>query len=139
MHESDKPLDDHSTLVKRNSDRESPLIFGELESYIQSCQGSDGEKSKKKNGRFPNLAGFCRRLGEGLSWFEGLRHSHPTLHDRICAILEDEALNAEVSPTILASYLKKRLGYTDKQESASGTDCGQLRLIFEHDIVEDGA
>ncbi len=133
------PLQDtHSTLEAIQNEGETPLIFGELEHYIESCQAPEDGSSKKKKGKFPNLAGFCRRLGQGISWFDGLQHSHPLLYERICAVLEDEALNAELSPTVLAAYLKKRLGYGDKPEVTSETDCGQIRLVFEHDIVEDG-
>ena len=47
-----------------------------------------------------------------------------------------EALNADVSPTLLSAYLKKRLGY---EKNAGSEICdGQLRVIFEHDITEDG-
>ena len=50
-----------------------------------------------------------------------------------------EALNAELSPTVLTAYLKKRLGYGEKSEATTSTECGQLRIVFEHDILEDGA
>ena len=53
--------------------------------------------------------------------------------------MEDEALNASsVSPTLITAYLKRRLGYAEKPE-ASSAECGDVRVIFEHDITEDGA
>ena len=56
------------------------------------------------------------------------------------AILEDETLNAALSPTLLSAYLKRRLGYADKaaKTEQNETECGLMRLVFEHDIEEDG-
>ena len=58
----------------------------------------------------------------------------------IDAALEDEALNASNSPTLLSAYLKKRLGYLEKQSKGeqNESECGLMRLVFEHDIEEDG-
>lgn len=112
-----------------------------MDAYLQECRAS-GEPSKgakHAEGSFPNLAGFCRLLGCGVSSAERLRREHPSLYDRICAILEDEALNASISPNLLSAYLKRRLGYGEKQESEGVTaECEQLRLVFEHNILEDG-
>jgi hypothetical protein len=36
----------------------------------------------------------------------------------------------------LSAYLKKRLGY-EKNDSKVSSD-GQMRIVFEHDIIEDG-
>ncbi len=113
-----------------------------MDAYLLSCRLGDGEESgssKKRERSFPNLAGFCRHLGCGVSSAERLRHSHPELYDRLCAILEDEALNASISPNLLSAYLKRRLGYAEAKEAAGvSTSCEQLRLVFEHDILEDG-
>ena len=114
-------------------------LLANLNAYLKGCHDRDEEKRSKKGEKFPNLAGFCRYLGCGLTQLEGLRLSNPMLYDHICAILEDEALNAEISPTVLNAYLKKRLGYAEKSEGGSVADCGPLRLIFEHDIMEDGS
>ncbi|MBR2926978.1 MAG: hypothetical protein IKC31_05330 [Clostridia bacterium] len=122
---------------REDAEGETPMLLDALQSYLDSCH-SVQEPNKKKASVFPNLAGFCRRLGEGLGWIESLRHSQPTLYDRICTVLEDEALNAELSPTVLTAYLKKRLGYGEKSEATTSAECGQLRLVFEHDILEDG-
>lgn len=113
-----------------------------MDAYLLSCRLGDGEESgssKKRERSFPNLAGFCRHLGCGVSSAERLRLSHPELYDRLCAILEDEALNASISPNLLSAYLKRRLGYAEAKEAAGvSTSCEQLRLVFEHDILEDG-
>ena len=87
----------------------------------------------------PNPAGFCRFLGKGLDFWEDLSDSDPGTYGVICAFLEDEALNSDLSPTLLSAYLKKRLGYGEPKGSSGVTDCGQMTLVFEHDIDEDGS
>ena len=109
-----------------------------LEKYVRECkQAEDG----KKGGRLPNLAGFCRFLGCGVGEVETLRLTHPVESDYLLAVMEDEALNTPaVSPTVVSAYLKRRLGYAEKSDAAAvQTECGEVRLIFEHDISEDGA
>ena len=44
-----------------------------------------------------------------------------------------------LSPTVVSAYLKHRLGYGEKSEAVSSADAGEIRLIFDHDISEDGA
>ncbi len=109
-----------------------------LEEYIKACRPPPEADSKKTNGRFANLAGFCRFLGCGISHLQKLCSEVPRLYDLICTTLEDELLICFPSPSLLAYYLKKRLGYDEKEESSSAS-CGQMRLVFEHDILEDGA
>ncbi|MBE6634105.1 MAG: hypothetical protein E7620_07180 [Ruminococcaceae bacterium] len=123
---------------------EAAVTGGKLKSYLsrylESCQPPPNADPKKGGGRFPNLAGFCRWLGCGISEVEALRLTHPVEADRLCAVMEDEALNtALLSPTVISAYLKRRLGYGDKPELVSGAECGEMRVIFEHDVFEDGA
>ena len=107
------------------------------ERYILECRKPvNGAKS----GRVPNIAGFFRYCG-----FEGgdlsrLSLEYPGIYSSLCMIFEDEALNSSLSPTVLSVYLKKRLGYNAEENTGkqSVSDGGQLRLIFEHDITEDG-
>lgn len=87
----------------------------------------------------PNPAGFCRFLGKGLDFWEELSNRDKITYGIICAALEDEALNSDLSPTLLSAYLKKRLGYGEPKDSSGVTDCGQMTLVFEHDILEDGS
>lgn len=112
-----------------------------LKEYLTTCRPPPDADPKKNPGSFPNLAGFCRYLGCGMSASEELRATYPAQYDFICAALEDEALNFSLSPTVLTAYLKQRLGYGEKLDAASAgsAECGQLQLIFEHDITEDGA
>ena len=58
----------------------------------------------------------------------------------LCAMFEDEALNSGLSATLISAYLKKHLGYGDKAETASKSsmELEQIKLVFEHDIYEDG-
>lgn len=108
--------------------------------YLASCRPPPDADPKKNVGRFPNLAGFCRYLGCGLTASEELHVTHPAQYDYVCAVLEDEALNFSPSPTVTSAYLKQRLGYGEKPDAAAAaTECGSLQLIFEHDISEDGA
>lgn len=120
-------------------------LIGQLaEEYITSCKAAEksGETenaSKKKSAKFPNVAGFCRYLGISREKYERLSKKYPEEFGKLEAILEDEALNSDVSASVLTAYLKRRLGYTecDKSEKTE-LDTGQIRLIFEHDIFADG-
>ena len=113
-----------------------------LEEYIASCHGANEASSptdKRTKGlgrgdRFPNLAGFCRYLGCSTEEWFAMEAEHPTAFGRLRATLEDEALNAAMSPTVIAAYLKKRLGY-DKE---ANEETGPLTVQFEHDIFRDG-
>lgn len=118
-------------------------IYLLLEEYIRSCYESyetleeDSKRSAKKGKRrFPNAAGFCRycKIGEGE--YDSLAEKYPLEFERIQAVFEDEALNSEVSPTLLNAYMKKWIGY-EKSPKTQVCD-GQLKIIFDHDIMEDG-
>ena len=118
-------------------------VYRLLEDYIRSCsEGNDGLEEevkrsvKKGKRRFPNVAGFCRycKLGEGE--YDTLAEKYPLEFERIRTVFEDEALNSEVSPTILTAYMKKWIGY-EKSPKTQISD-GQLKIIFDHDIMEDG-
>lgn len=132
-----KPMITEAALVRA---AENGRLLGRLEAYVKSCRPTEAE-SKKAVGAFPNLAGFCRFLRCGMSAMEALRVACPTVHDYVCTVLEDEALRFSLSPTVMSAYLKQRLGLGEKptESGARSTDCGQLRLVFEHDIMEDGA
>ncbi len=110
-------------------------IVTKLEEYLATCC----ETAKKADQKLPNQAGFCRFLGCGVHAFSKFATEYPELADWLCAVFEDEVLNAERSPTLLNSYLKRRLGYTEyKKEKEDDPDGGALRLVFEHNILEDG-
>lgn len=115
-----------------------------LARYIKTCRpevgdtAEDGTKRRTANkiqGRFPNLAGFCRHQGIGLEGLRALAEEFPEQIERLYVTLEDEALNGGLPPPILSAYLKKRLGY-DRDEAGSTEEAPTVR--FEHDIFSDG-
>ena len=111
-----------------------------LENYIKSCHKTEEaedstSRSKKKSGRFPNLAGFCRYYKVTLEDVERLSAEFPEEIAVIYAVLEDEALNSGLPPAVLSAYLKKRLGY-DREIGPLGAE--QINLRFEHDVYADG-
>ena len=64
-----------------------------------------------------------------------MEREHPIPFGRLRAVLEDEALNATLSPTLIGAYLKRRLGYDNTTDARASE---QLTVRFEHDIWEDG-
>ena len=111
-------------------------IVAAVGEYIEHCRGELLGKAKT---RFPNLAGFCRYLGVSVQSLEEAFRSYPDSYGVLCAVFEDEALNSELSPTVVTAYLKQRLGYGEKQEQTkSSCELPQLKLVFDHDIFEDG-
>ncbi len=125
-----------------NGDRFDDLCRGKnliamTEDYISSCRDHSGAATKSRD-RFPNLAGFCRQFGISTEDLLRLKKERPELHEYLIFTFEDEALNFGASPTLLAAYLKRRLGYGDRSEQTVGYGGGEMRLIFEHDIEEDG-
>ena len=122
------------------------------EEYIIFCHTSEEKEEEDKNesaakkkkasetqARFPNVAGFCRYLGIGHQKYERLSKKYPEEFEKLSAILEDEALNSSISASVLTAYLKKRLGYSDAEKrEESEIEAGQIRLVFEHDILSDG-
>ena len=106
-----------------------------LKAYVKSCRPPP-DADPKKDGRLPTLAGFCGSLECGVSAAAELQKEYPSLFEYLCAVLEDEALNAtRCSPTIVNAYLKEHFGYGEKQNEEQDET---VRLIFEHDILEDG-
>lgn len=111
-------------------------VIAAVAGYIELCRSEEVGKNKS---RFPNLAGFCRFLGIGVEALEEGFRDYPESYGVLCAAFEDEALNSELSPTVITAYLKQRLGYGEKQE-AKQASCRlpELNLVFDHDIFEDG-
>lgn len=79
-------------------------------------------------------------MGCGTLAYAQFEERYPEHADWLCAVFEDEALNASTSPTLLTAYLKRRLGYVERAAKPEGseTECGMMRLVFEHNIEEDG-
>ena len=120
------------------------LLLPLAEQYVRECseavgQGSASGKRKDSGGRFPNLAGFCRTLCTGLFWLDPLKSEYPEQYGALCALFEDEALNSSQSATVISAYMKEHLGFGEgKKESEGACMSGDIKLIFEHDIYEDG-
>lgn len=93
------------------------------EAYIKECI---------EEKRLPNLAGLCRYLGISVEDFGQLPESYHGQVAKIRDALEDEALNSNLSPSLLGSYLKHRLGYDSTEHE------GELVVIFDHDANTDG-
>lgn len=115
-------------------------FFEAVDDYLDLCHTAAEDVPPKARGRprgrFPNLAGLCRYLGTGLSDVNLLRTEHPVEYDRLLAIFEDEALNSEVSPTLLSAYMKKRMLYSPGEGATLSSE--EVRYCFEHDIFADG-
>ncbi len=109
-------------------------LIGYAEEYLRLCEEADMPCTKKKERRFPNVAGFCRYMKVGAAELEALRESYPEQYDALLAIFEDEALNSDVSSALIGSYLKKRLGYSEKDDK----EATAISVCFEHDVIADG-
>lgn len=121
---------------------ENGLLISLAEQYVKECNSSLVQSDKKKEStRFPNLAGFCRSIGVGIGQIVEMSEKHPDEYGLLCAIFEDEALNSAQSATVVSAYMKERLewgeGEKAKTRSSFNVEDG-LKLIFEHNIEEDG-
>lgn len=106
------------------------------ERYVLACR--EESVGAKRRERFPNISGFCRFCGIGACELAEMKRLYPEHYSSLCSIFEDEALNSELSATVLSSYLKKHLDFSENDPSVSEVNAGELRLIFEHDIEKDG-
>ena len=99
----------------------------------------EGKNTRKKSSeKFPNIAGFARSLGVGVSHIKNIEAKWPEAYNALLAIFEDEALNSDKKATILNAYIKERLNFGEKKEGGATLPVGDVRLVFEHDIEEDG-
>ncbi|MBQ8397894.1 MAG: hypothetical protein IJX53_06860 [Clostridia bacterium] len=101
-----------NTPVMIRGGRSMLAAFG---NYVEACEES---------GTFPNLAGFCRYCRIGEEGLAKLSRRYPGAYDFIITALEDEALNADKSASLVTAYLKRRLGYGE-----AAADEGQTILI----------
>ncbi len=115
-------------------------IIEQAERYVSGCL----EHGQQLGDRalFPNLAGFGRAMGIGLGELKRLGGQYPAVYDAILAVLEDGALNAERIPgksALLAmTYFRRRLGYEQPKAEVKQESAKEVRVIFDHDIEEDG-
>ena len=110
-------------------------VIRRAEAYVRRCR-----TTKDGHGRFPNLAGLARVLGIGLDEIRRLGDKYPRIYDALLAVLEDGALNAECIPgksaQLAMTYFRRRLGYEIAR--AAPPEESETRVVFEHDIMEDG-
>lgn len=108
--------------------------------YFKTCLPPKNADPKRVSGQFPNLAGFCFWFGCRKDEVEALKDSDPDAAELILNGLENAALNTFfISPTVLSIYLKKRMGYAEKNEAPPPEEADFMRIIFEHNIEEDSA
>ena len=111
-------------------------VVGRAQSYVDRCRDDED-----KGSRFPNLAGLCKVLGIGLTEMQRLGDKYPLVYDAILAVLEDGALNADSIPgksaLLTMTYFRRRLGY-EVPKTPSKSEDGAVKVVFEHDIGEDG-
>lgn len=74
----------------------------------------------------------------GVSHIKSIESKWPEIYNALLAIFEDEALNSDKNATILNAYIKERLNFGEKKEGGATLPVGDVRLVFEHDIEEDG-
>ena len=74
----------------------------------------------------------------GVSHIKNIEAKWPEAYNALLAIFEDEALNSDKNATILNAYIKERLNFGEKKEGGATLPVGDVRLLFEHDIEEDG-
>lgn len=106
-----------------------------LSEYIRSCES---DREKPGVGRFPNLAGFCRYCCFGASELKAFARKYPREYELMCSVFEDEALNSNISATLISAYLKNHFGYGERAGERTKVDSGDIKLMFEHDILADG-
>jgi hypothetical protein len=78
-------------------------------------------------------------LGIGVGDFDIVEKDWRDQYGAMLALFEDEALNSDKNATLLNSYIKERLKFGEKKEGGASLPVGDIKVIFEHDITEDGA
>lgn len=96
------------------------------------------QSGKKERRRLPNPAGFCRFLGLSSDAYHRLECEFPTEAGRLYAVFLDEALNSDLSATMLGFYLRHLLGEGIDGEDDREESRGGVVVTFEHDIFSDG-
>ena len=109
-------------------------IIKMAEKYISFCL-----EAQPKKPRLPNICGFLRWLKLSATALDRLKRAHPEKFRTLLMLFEDEALNSELPPSIISTYMKQsftREPALDDREVSE--DCGPITLIFDHDIKLDG-
>ena len=114
---------------------EKDRLIKMAEKYILACLSPD-----RKKPRLPNICGFFRWLKLNAAALDRLKRSHHEKYRTLLMIFEDEALNSELPPSIISTYMKQSFMRQDEEDEGSSSEktCGPLTLIFDHDIDSDG-
>ena len=112
-----------------------PTYTGADEEGANEASGEARGKRGERRSRLPNPAGFCRFLDLDRRAFSRLEGDFPGEVGKILAVFEDEALNSEISASILGLYLRSLLGDKDEEEARAD---GGISVTFDHDILSDG-
>ena len=109
-------------------------LIKKAEKYIDFCLDPELKKP-----RLPNICGFFRWLRLGALAMDKLRREYPEKFRTLLMLFEDEALNSELPPSIISTYMKQSFlkDFEDKPREVS-EDCGPITLVFDHDINLDG-
>lgn len=126
----DGSLNSHSSSVgdseKMDEICKSRSVQELAEQYIDECI-SESPK------RLPNFAGFFRWLRLSADARDHFMEAHEGEYRTLMMILEDEAWNSSLPPSIVSNYIKQYFSDDDK----GGTQC-EMTLTFAHDITKDG-
>ena len=79
------------------------------EKYILACLDTE-----RKKPRLPNICGFFRWLKLSATALDRLKRSHHEKYRTLLMIFEDEALNSELPPSIISTYMKQ--SFTKREE-----------------------
>lgn len=101
------------------------------EKYISFCLDSQLKKP-----RLPNICGFFRWLKLSALALDRLKRIYPEKFRTLLMLFEDEALNSELPPSIISTYMKQ--SFTKDTDGEMQEECGPITLIFDHDIKLDG-
>ena len=109
-------------------------LIKKAEKYIAFCLAPELKKP-----RLPNICGFFRWLKLGSIAMDKLKREYPDKFRTLLMLFEDEALNSELPPSIISTYMKQSfLKDSEDKVSEVSEDCGPITLVFDHDINLDG-
>ena len=125
-----KKTDDESII---DSLCQGDRIIKKAEKYISFCLNLQPKKP-----RLPNICGFFRWLRLGSIALDKLKRAYPEKFRTLLMLFEDEALNSELPPSIISTYMKQSFIKDDCGQSEAREECGPITLVFDHDIKLDG-
>ena len=109
-------------------------LIRKAEKYIAFCLDPQLKKP-----RLPNICGFFRWLKLSSIALDKLKREYPEKFRTLLMLFEDEALNSELPPSIISTYMKQSFS-KDAEEKTNevSEECGPITLVFDHDINLDG-